>query len=320
MDKTLTLTEFAKDVLEGLTAERKYLSSKYFYDERGSKIFQDIMRMPEYYLTDCELEILETHKQNIFEIFTNTGNAFDLIELGAGDGLKTKILLKHFIQQTQDFSYIPIDISEDVVLKLTSELEALIPGLQVKGKIGDYFDLIGEMSKFQKRRKVLLFLGSNIGNFEKEELSDFLAKLRSVMLPSDFLLIGFDLKKDPEVILKAYDDPHGHTAAFNLNILRRINEELGGNFDLKKFRHKETYDAETGETKSFLVSLAEQNITIKEANTSIFYEKGEHIFTELSRKYDMSMINQLAEGNGFEVEKNYFDRRRYFVDSLWKLK
>ncbi len=318
MEKIALQQGFAKDVLDGLTAEKKYLSSKYFYNDRGSKIFRDIMRMPEYYLTDCELEIFKTHKDAMLKAFTENATRFELLELGAGDGLKTKILLKHFLSKAIDFKYAPIDISEEAVKTLINDLEKELPAVKTEGLVGDYFNLISNIGMNGYAKKVILFLGSNIGNFDEPTALHFLKQLRSAMNPQDQLLIGFDLKKDPQLILNAYNDPHGHTAAFNLNLLQRINDELHADFNLTNFAHREEYNPETGTARSFLVSLKKQQVTINETETTIRFEKDEKIFMEMSQKYDMQMINNLATRSGFEVENNFFDSREYFVNSLWE--
>jgi len=320
MEQQITLTEFAQDVLQGLSSESKYLSSKYFYDDEGSRIFQDIMRMPEYYLTDCELEIFETQKQDIYEAFRVNGSHFELVELGAGDGLKTKILLSHFLQQKANFEYMPVDISNDVIVNLVSELKNELPKLETNGKVGDYFKLLGEINKNDNTPKVLLFLGSNIGNFNEEKAISFLRQLREVMHQNDKLFIGFDLKKDENTILKAYNDPHGHTAAFNLNLLLRINKELNANFVLEDFQHIETYNPKTGIAKSHLISLRKQEVFIRNLGEGISFEKGEPIYMEMSQKYDEEMINHLAKISGFELVRNFFDSRQYYTNSLWRVK
>ncbi len=316
----IVLTNFAVDTLAGLTSNQKYLSSKYFYNEKGSKIFQDIMKMPEYYLTDCELEIFSKSKQEILESFTLNNDCFDLIELGAGDGTKTKILLSYFLNRNANFKYSPIDISSDAVLSLLTDLKSELPELRVNGLIGDYFNLIKKIVPNGFSKKIILFLGSNIGNYNKQMSLDFLGKLRDVLNPKDMLFIGFDMKKDPGLIMKAYNDPHGHTAAFNLNLLQRINDELDANFNLNNFFHNEEYSPQTGTAKSYLISKAEQIIKIKDLNTTIQFTKGEKIFMEMSQKYDLDMINKLALKSGFGVVRNFFDERKYFVNSLWKRK
>ena len=320
MEQITTLTEFAKDTLEGLSTDPKYLSSKYFYDDKGSRIFQDIMQMPEYYLTDCELEIFETKKQEILIDFVGQHAHFELVELGAGDGLKTKILLSHFLSKNIDFKYSPIDISEDSVKNLLTDLKNEIPDLKVAGLIGDYFDLIKDIKVNGYPKKIILFLGSNIGNYNKQMSLEFFRHLKKVLNPQDQVFIGFDLKKDPDIILNAYNDPHGHTSAFNLNLLQRINTELVANFNLTDFKHKEVYDPQTGTALSFLVSLKKQEVEIRDLNLSISFEKGESIFMEMSQKYDIEMISELATKSGFEIVRNFYDERQYFVNSLWKLK
>jgi len=320
MEQEITLTAFAKDILEGLTDSNKHLSSKYFYDDEGSRIFQDIMRMPEYYLTDCELEIFQTQKQEIFEAFTPTNESFELIELGAGDGLKTKVLLAHFLAQKALFEYLPIDISHDAVVNLVDDLKTELPQLKTQGMIGDYFQLLNELNKHSQTKKIVLFLGSNIGNFHEQKALNFLLHLQTVLHSGDLVLIGFDLKKDAEVIIQAYNDPYGHTAAFNLNLLHRINKELHADFQLHNFQHTETYDPQTGTAKSFLISMKKQEVFIKDLNEAVTFEKDEPIFMEMSQKYDQSMIVNLAENTGFNIVRNYYDSRQYYTNSLWQMR
>ncbi len=320
MERIAFRTDFRNDVRIGLTAEQKFLSSKYFYDDKGSRIFQNIMQMPEYYLTDCELEIFETQKHEIFEVFANGDAKFDLIELGAGDGLKTKVLLSHFHDQNALFEYIPIDISEEAVKNLVLEVERKLPGIKIVGKVGDYFKLMEEINQYDNAKKILLFLGSNIGNFNKQETLDFLNNLKSVMHPKDMLCIGFDLKKDSNIILKAYNDPHGYTSAFNLNLLQRINNELNANFNLHFFKHHEVYDSQTGTAKSYLISMQNQVVEISDLKLNISFKEGESIFMEMSQKYDLKTIKELADISGFEIVRNFYDERQYFVNSIWKLK
>lgn len=319
MGTTSVTSELALDVGLGLSSSPKFLKSKYFYDARGSRIFQDIMHMPEYYLTDCEEEIFSNQKQQLFEAFGNGQDEFEIVELGAGDGKKTRILLEHFLKQKARIKYIPIDISEEAIAQLSRLMQAEIPNLDLDGKVGDYFHLMEEISSYDKTSKVLLFLGSNIGNFTEEQTLEFLTHLRKGMNAGDKLFIGFDLKKDPDVILRAYNDPHGFTAAFNLNLLRRINEELGADFELMKFKHQEVYDPLSGTAKSYLVSREKQSVTIRDLDLTITLDRWEPIFMEMSQKYDLFMINNLAARSGFEVVRNFTDKRNYFMNSLWKV-
>lgn len=320
MYDTEKLTDIASDTLRGFSASSKFHNSKYFYDDRGSKIFQDIMNMPEYYLTNCEEEIFRSQKEDIFQSFIPNNESFDVIELGAGDGMKTKILLEHFINKNADFTFMPIDISEEAINILVNDLVKNYPQINVDPKIGDYFQMMEEINSYDSAPKIILFLGSNIGNYNESESIAFFSHLREVMNHGDKLFIGFDLKKDPKIILDAYDDPHGHTAAFNLNLLQRLNDELGANFNLEHFKHQEVYDPQTGTAKSFLISLVKQSVYVEELAKSFEFDQWETIYTEMSQKYDLKMITSFADRCGFEIVRNFTDSRQYFMNSLWKLK
>lgn len=311
------LSTIASDTLEGLSAQPKYLLPKYFYDDTGSRIFQNIMNMPEYYLTDRESEIFKTRKQQITDIFNNDGSGFDLIELGSGDGSKTKILIKQLLQEKANFRFVPIDISAAANEVLVTDLLKEMPNLLVEAQTGDYFQIMRKLNDHSIRRKVILFLGSNIGNFSNEETDSFLTHLAELTQAGDQILIGFDLKKSPQVITQAYDDPHGHTRRFNLNLLERLNRELGANFNLTKFMHHTSYNPVSGEMKSYLVSKSEQTVTIEALERDFHFARWEAIFVERSRKYDLSEIEIQAACHGFEVRQHFFDQGSYFVDSLW---
>jgi len=310
---------FAEDVREGLSSEPKYLHSKYFYDEIGDDLFQQIMELEEYYLTDCEAEIFESQKNVILQYFSNGVEVFDLIEFGAGDGLKTKILLNHFVDNNINFNYIPIDISNSVLSSLTQDLNNNLPELNIKPICDDYFHALEELNKVDYNKKVILFLGSNIGNFRGDDAIPFLKHLRADMKEKDQLFIGFDLMKDPKVILVAYNDKKGITSEFNFNLLDRINKDLGGNFNRKNFSHYPSYNPVTGETKSYLISLKNQTVRIEELSQSFTFKKWEPVFTEISQKYSLRDIKHFAKHSGFKVEKNFLDQKKYFVDSLWHL-
>ncbi|MCD9185225.1 MAG: L-histidine N(alpha)-methyltransferase [Pyrinomonadaceae bacterium] len=310
---------FAEDVLKGLSAQPKFLSSKYFYDDEGSRLFQQIMDLPEYYLTRSEFEIFSTKTNEIFEAFTKNSKEFDLIELGAGDGTKTAVLIEYFLKQNVDFTYSPIDISQEAVGVLTTKFKAEFPDLKMKAKTGDYFRILETLKSESARPKILMFLGSNIGNFSAEDSIAFFKNLRGVMNEGDLLFVGFDLQKDPRVILAAYDDAQGVTAEFNLNLLRRINRELGANFDLEKFSHYAIYRPNECAARSFLISRADQNVFVEILNRTFHFNAWEPIFMEISQKYSLEMIEDLAENCGFEVSENFFDSQRFFVDSLWKV-
>jgi L-histidine Nalpha-methyltransferase len=310
---------FAEDILKGLSASPKFLSSKYFYDDEGSRLFQQIMSLPEYYLTRSEFEIFSTQTGEIFEAFTKNRIAFDLIELGAGDGTKTAVLIDYFLRQKVDFTYSPIDISQEAIDSLSDKFKTEFPKLQIKAKVGDYFKILETLKSESSRPKILMFLGSNIGNFSAEQSSFFFKSLRGVMSENDLLFVGMDLQKDPRVILAAYDDAQKVTAQFNLNLLRRINRELGADFDLKKFSHYATYHPIEGAARSFLISLETQKVFIESLNQTFHFNAWEPIFMEISQKYNLEMIENMTQKCGFQVKQNFFDQRKYFVDSLWKI-
>lgn len=317
MEQQTILSEIATDTLKGLTSTPKYLLSKYFYDDEGSRIFQQIMQMPEYYLTDSEMEIFNNQKKEIIRAFNQGVNGFDLIELGAGDGLKTSILLNHIVENNIHSQYIPVDISAKANTDLVQKLAKEIPDLTVEAITGDYFHELKRLNGYSGLRKVFLFLGANIGNFSNEEIRVFMKQLSALAQKGDKVMIGFDLKKSPDVIIKAYSDPHGHTRRFNLNHLVRLNRELGADFEPNQFEQHTEYNPFNGAVKSFLVSKIEQTVYIAVLEKNIHFGKWEPIFMELSRKFDLETIETIAEEHGFEVEKQFTDSKNYFVDSLW---
>lgn len=311
-------TTFKKEVFEGLNTFPKYLSSKYFYDKKGDKLFQDIMAMPEYYLTGCEFQIISSHTETIGELFRDRENGLDLIELGAGDGKKTKVLLKYMAENNFNFIYKPIDISENAVEMLSNNLAEEMPALNVDAEVGEYFEILERLKGFNKRKKVIMVLGSNIGNLKHPKAIEFLTQLKNVMLPDDLLFMGFDQKKNPQSILDAYNDKSGITAAFNKNILTRINRELEGNFDVEKFTHWESYNPETGTAKSFLVANEAMQVTIEKLKLTVNFDQWETIHTEISQKYDDKTVQWLAEKSGLEIETSFTDEKGYYKNYAFR--
>lgn len=318
MESTIkTDTEFAKDVLEGLSAKPKHLSSKYFYDEKGDKLFQKIMGLPEYYLTKKEFSILDSHKVEILADLL-ASPSFNLVELGAGDGLKTKILIRYLQNEKANFTYYPIDISGSVLRELKTDLQQSFPALDVQPIKGTYKRALEERKWENQHPSLLLFLGGNIGNFTYQEAFSMLNRIARSLKSGDYLLVGFDLKKDPATILKAYNDAEGVTRDFNLNILSRINKELGGNFDMAKFKHWPAYDPVTGECRSYLVSSEKQKVEVKDLKRTFYFENAEAIHTEISKKYSHEELEELAVKSGFRVIRDFDDPDHYFTDALWQ--
>jgi dimethylhistidine N-methyltransferase len=314
-NKTENNETFKADVLKGLTSNPKYLQSKYFYDKRGDKLFQKIMDAEQYYLTDAEMEIFNTRCKEMLDLVDHFKEAFDLIELGAGDALKSTELLKCLSKAGKDFTYYPIDISENIVRIVEKELPSKVKDLKIKGIPGDYFVALKEAKKLSKYPKLLLFLGGNIGNMPPEEALKFCKELHRHLSPGDLVLIGFDLKKNPWTIFNAYNDKDGITREFNLNLLSRINRELGANIKVNQFDHYESYDPETGACKSYLFSLKDQSFKIDDVEIS--FEENEYIYMETSHKYTLKEIKDLAAKSGFKPVTNLFDSKNWFTDAVW---
>jgi len=308
---------FLIDVLNGLSRTPKRLNSRYFYDDEGSKLFQKITELPEYYLTGCEFDILRRYKETFRQIMTDV--PFNLIELGPGEGQKTDVLLEHFLKNKLEFRYIPIDISEAAMKTLIDILNEQYPDLETEGLVAEYFDGLKWLSSTSLRPSMVLFLGSNLGNFDKSYAKDFLRNLWNALNDGDCAVIGFDLKKDINLMLKAYNDSKGFTREFNLNLLRRINRQLGGNFDQNKFYFYASYDVFTGAMESYLVSKENQTVLIEEIGQTFDFDAWEPIHTEYSYKFLESDIEELAEETGFVIEKQLYDSKHYFVDSIWRV-
>ncbi len=309
--------EFALAVLTGLSERPKRLSSRWFYDDRGSELFQRIMALDEYYPTDKERWIFEHHGAAIAERFA--GQVLDVVDLGAGDGTKTLALIGHLQQVGASVRYVPIDISEGAMATLHGIVERRRPGLQVQGVVGEYVAGLRWLASQDQRQRLVLFLGSNIGNFDKPRARAFLRRIWSSLRKGDHLLIGFDLKKDIEVLLAAYNDSEGVTREFNLNLLARINRELGGDFDCASWRHFGTYSVFSGAMESYLVSMVQQTVHIDALRQDFHFEAWEPIHTEYSYKYLPHDIDDLAAATGFAIEGRFSDPDGWFTDTLWRV-
>jgi len=303
-----------------LSSSPKRLSSKYFYDAAGDELFREIMQLPEYYLTRAEYEIFSTQSHDIISAL-DTSASVRLIELGAGDGLKSRLLLKALLERKVPFTYYPLDISAHTLEVLCHEMtEELGDGFPVFPIADEYISGLEKIGPAEGSRKLILFLGSTVGNFLHEEAIAFFRDVSRFMSSGDFLLVGFDLMKDPEVILRAYNDSAGVTRAFNLNLLRRINRELQADFDIEAFQHYPTYDPLTGETRSFLISRKKQDVFIGHLGRHFGFEKDEPVFMEVSRKFSAEMIRNYAEVADMQIIREFRDCRHYFTDVLMQKK
>ncbi len=309
---------FAEDVRAGLTAQPKTLPPKYFYDELGSALFEAICLLPEYYLTRAETEILSTHAVDIVAHV----DPVRLIELGSGTAVKTRFLIEAGLQCHNHLAYDAIDISQTVLESTARALQAQYPGLRVRSFDGDYYDGLLRLSRVQANetprggRTLALFLGSNIGNFDPPEALRFVRAIYDTLSPGDGLLLGTDLKKDRRALEAAYDDSIGLTAAFDLNILARINRELGGEFDLPTFRHRAIYDKAAGRVEMHLASSVDQTVAIESLALRVRFTAGETIHTESSYKFSSEDVDRMAQGTGFTVERMWTDEAKRFACSL----
>ena len=311
------LDQFKSDVVEGLSSSPKYLPSKYFYDAKGDDLFVKIMHLPEYYLTRAELEIFSQQSEQIIEqLRVEKGRFFELIELGPGDGLKTKELLKVLIREGYDFDYLPIDISMNALNLLEASLVKELPSLSIKKQHGDFFEALHSL-KDSITPKVVLFLGSNIGNLSDAKAADFIYDLGANLKTNDKLLLGVDLIKKADVVLPAYNDSKGITSEFNINLLQRINNELGADFNLNFFKHRPEYSESEGIAKSYLESTAAQEVTISLVGKSFKFYEGEKVKTEISRKYNDQIIHKILEKTDFTVTGKLVDSKEYFADYIF---
>lgn len=310
------LNELTLRVIAGLQQTPKRLPSSYFYDDEGSRLFQRIMQLPEYYLTEAEREILTQQWPHLLDALTPDGRPFELIELGCGDGSKTLGLCKAFRQAGADFVYAPVDIAPQALNQLTQDFAQHLPSLTVRPRIGDYFS--GWQRHSPQHRQIAMFMGSNLGNMSQEDALAFLRMVRSHLQEDDGLLLGLDMMKNPHTLLAAYNDPQGVTAAFNLNLLARLNRELGMDFQLSRFSHYASYSPLDGAARSFLVSLDKQTVHSPCVDLTLHFNEGEVIYTEQSQKYNTAMIQQLAQGSGFTPVLQLQDRQARYAVSFWR--
>lgn len=317
-EDTQIITKFREDVLQGLRAPKKYLNSKYFYDTKGDLLFQKIMHCPEYYLTDCELEIFRNQSDEILKCAHKTTADFDLVELGPGDAFKSVFLLEKIAESQQNLNYIPIDISDHIIRNLKKVIPEKFGNISVEGLTGEYLPMLEKIKRNPSsgRNKLILFLGSSLGNMDFHAGITFLKNLKSMLFSGDLLLLGLDLVKKPELILNAYNDRGGFTKAFNLNLLERINRELDGDFNTRRFSHFPVFDVAAKSCKSFVISLMRQDVTV--SGQLISFQEKETIFMEISQKYDSESIQEMAIQAGFSIIHHFYDSKKQFVDVLLK--
>jgi len=304
---------FADEVRAGLSATQKRVPPKYFYDDLGSALFEAICFLPEYYLTRAETEILERYAPAIVDAL---GGPIDLIEFGSGSARKTRYLIAEILLRQRSGDYKPIDISPSALIDSARALVSEYDRLHVSAYAADYFDVLLNARLSTSKRVLALFLGSNIGNYEPDQARELLSAMSAAFKPGDALLLGTDLKKAPKTLELAYNDPTGVTAAFDKNLLGRINRELGGHFDLDGFEHVARYDVARGVVESFLVARRGQVVAIDALGMQARFSAAEMIHTESSYKFDFGDIEGLAGDCGFRVARHWVDAQRRFAVNL----
>jgi L-histidine Nalpha-methyltransferase len=308
----------AEDVRRGLTAGRKRLSPKYFYDALGSQLFEAICLLPEYYLTRAENEIFSRRAREIVEAATVGGARVTLFELGSGSATKTRLIVEALLARQESLLYVPVDISASALEHGARALLQEHPRLRVEAYATDYHTALARLPEHFEgdARALVLFLGSNVGNFEPEGARGLLHALRRVLRAGDSLLLGADLKKEPSALEDAYDDPLGVTAAFNLNLLARINRELGADFDPRAFRHVGRYDEREGRVEMYVESRRAQTVRVAALDLEVSFGEGERVHTEYSYKYDLAEIGDLAARTGFALARTWLDEAGRFSSNL----
>ncbi len=311
-NSAVLVSPIAEEVLTGLSSQPRRLPPKLFYDAAGSRLFDQITETPEYYPTRTERAILKKYAGAIVE---QAGNNLTLVELGAGSASKTQVLIEALLRRQLRADFYPVDVSSSALQGALATLNGHFPHLRISPIVADYTHRLPHL-KSLSGRKLVLFIGSTIGNFEPEEAEQFLKSVRRSLNPGDAMLIGFDLIKNADVLHAAYNDAQGITAAFNKNVLARINRELNGGFDVDAFAHVAFWNARKSRIEMHLESLYEQTVWIQDLGRSFHFTKGERIHTENSYKFNLHSIKQLLRRSGFTLEMSWTDPKGWFAETL----
>jgi dimethylhistidine N-methyltransferase len=303
---------FAEEIYSSLNRNSKFITPKFFYDKKGSDLFEQICTLPEYYPTRTEIAILK-NLQTELPIYLD--DTFRLVELGSGASVKTRIILDIFTTMQTSVEYIPIDISE-ILAESSEQLLKDYDNLHITGIIDTYEGGLEFLENYDDKKNLIIFLGSSFGNFSPNEGKSFLQKINSTMKPNDLFLIGLDLVKETHILESAYDDSQGITAQFNLNVLSRINDELEANFDLNNFSHYSTYNEEYQRVEMYLKSLTSQSVVVSKSNLLLHLEKNELIHTEHSHKFNLSQVRNLLASTGFKIHHVWLDDKKHFSLTL----
>jgi dimethylhistidine N-methyltransferase len=297
-----------EDVIKGLSRNLKSLPPKYFYDDRGSELFEQICELPEYYPTRTETSILEQYADEIAQITASC----ELVELGSGSSTKTRLLLDAYQKIGNSFTYIPTDVSGGILKTSVLDLQEKYPDFTIEGLLGTYQQTLAYLESITTQSRTICFLGSSAGNFAPQEFDNFLTQITRSLQPGNYLLLGIDLNKPKEILEAAYNDTHGITAAFNLNMLSHLNWRFQGNFDLNLFNHQAIYNQVETQIEMYLYCKENVTFSLEILDLKVNFQAGESILTEISRKFDLGIFPAKLEAKGLKVRKVWTDPKKWF--------
>lgn len=309
-------SKFSEAVVHGLSSNPKRLPSDYLFDETGIRLLKEIRNMPEFYAAPCELGIFKSHAEEMAELLFQPG--MQIIEKGAGDTSAIYYLLKALLKRDKKIQFSPVDPSEELLKMSLAALKQQLPGLDVDPGHGEFFSLLEAREEMKPLPKLIVIPASRIGNLGYQDALSVLKQLHRILKKGENLLLGIDLKKAPSVILPAHSDPAGITARYNLNLLERINRDLGGHFNTKNFKHYASYEPETGELKNYLISQKEQEVLIEKLNRSFHFDAWENVQTEFAKKYNPEEFRRLSTEAGFTWVEAFYDPELFYMDVILK--
>ncbi len=307
-DATTEANQDGADVMAGLTAQPKSLPPKYFYDDRGSDLFEQITALPEYYLTRTETAILQAHADDIASLI----GSCELLELGSGSSTKTRYLLNAFRQAGYSLRYVPVDVSGGMLEATAQQLLIEYPSLTVHGVVGTYDAALSHSLPASPYPRLIAFIGSTLGNLAPAECQTLLAQISSTLQSGDYLLLGVDLEKDPTILERAYNDSQGVTAAFNLNMLNHLNWRFHSNFQLQQFQHRAFYNPTASQIEIYIDSLQTQTVTLQRLNLTVNFAEGEPLLSEISRKFNLSTLSDELKAVSLPVKEIFTDKNNWF--------
>ena len=297
-----------QDVILGLTQTPKSLPPRYFYDQRGSELFEQICELPEYYPTRTEAQILRQYAQEISQL---TGTC-ELVELGSGSSSKTRLLLDAYQALGSEFKYVPIDVSGEILLESAQQLGQDYPKLQIQGLVGTYTQALEKLAPTTLPSRIIFFLGSSLGNFTQQECDRFFLQIKAALDVGEYFLLGVDLQKPKHLLEAAYNDSQGVTAQFNLNMLQHLNQRFAGNFDSKLFEHWAFYNDQLNQIEMHLRSCVDQTVCLEALNLKVKFAAGETIRTEISRKFNLAVMQQKLQAQGLKPLAAWTDPQQWF--------